>query len=108
MKRTAILSAAFGALAAAFMTVPANALPASSAKLLTTETSGAVQTVGYRGGHGGYNRGHGGGVRFFLGGRRHGGYAYGGGHRRNYAWGGYGRRGHGGGYGYGGGHGRRH
>lgn len=105
MKRTAILTAAFGALAAALMAVPAHALPASSAKLVTTETAAAVETIGYRGGYGGYNRGHNRGVRLFFGGRRHGGYAYGGGYQRNYQWN-LGRRG--GGYGYGVGYGRRH
>lgn len=114
MKRFAIMAAAFGALAATLSIAPANAFPVAPAKAISSDASGTVQAVRYRDGysnynrgHGNYNRGHGGGVRMFFGGRRHGGgYAYGGGHRRNYSWG-YGRRGHGYG-GYGGGHGRRH
>lgn len=105
MKSTAILSAAIGALAAAFVAVPANALPAVPGKLTAANASDAVQTVRY----GEYRRGHHRGIRlFFGGGRRHGGWGNYNGWRGNY-----GRRAHRGyGYGYGrgdgGGHGGGH
>lgn len=99
MSRSALISAVFGAVAAAVMAVPANALPASPGNLTANTVAGAseqVQSVAYRG----YRRNHGGGIRFFLGGRRHGD-----------GWGNYyGRRDHGrrAYRGYGSGYGRGH
>ncbi len=85
MSRTAIMSTLFGALAAVFMAMPANAVPTSPSKLVTENVVGSFQTVGHRRG---YRRGHGSGVRLYFGsGRRH--HGGGGGHHR--------RRGHGGG-----------
>ena len=109
MSRNAIVSAIFGALAAAVMVVPANAAPASAANLRFTDAAASVQTVGH---HRGYQRGHNQGVRLFFGSRRHGnGWA-----NNNNGWrGNHGRRnqhgnGYGSGYGRGngGGHGRSH
>ena len=69
MFRTAIASAIFGALAATFMVMPANAVPTSPSKLVSENVVDSVQTIGHRRG---YRRGHGAGVRLFLGSRRHG------------------------------------
>lgn len=91
MFRTAITSAIFGLLAATFIAMPANAVPASPSKPVTENVVGSVQSIGHRRG---YRRGHGSGVRLFLGTRRHGG--------------GWGMRGHGGRAYRGRGHGRRH
>ncbi len=102
MSRSAIISALFGALAAAFMAIPANALPASPSKLVTENVVGSVQTVAHRRG---YRRGHGSGVRLFFGGRRHGG-DWGNDGRRQHEGRAY--RGSGGRYGRGMGHGGRY
>ena len=75
MFRAAITSAIFGALAATFVVMPANAVPTSPSKFVSENVVGSVQTIGHRRG---YRRGHGAGVRLFLGSRRghHGGRAY--------------------------------
>lgn len=102
MSRKTVTAAIFAAVAAGFFALPANAAPASPGNLaagIKSESARVVQAAGYRSRHGGYRR-HGGGIRLYLGG----------GHRRNWVYGG-GRRGHG--YnsyrgGYGGGHGGGH
>ncbi len=86
MSRAPIVAALFGVLAAVWMAVPANAVPASPSKLVTENVVGSVQTVGHRRG---YRRGHGSGVRLYFGsGRRHHG---GGARRRGHGGGGMGR-----------------
>lgn len=80
MKSTAILSAAIGALAAAFVAVPANALPAVPSKLTAAYGTGAVQTAHY----GEYRRGHNRGIRLFFGGGHGRQWGNHGGWRRNY------------------------
>ncbi len=85
MKSTAILSATIGALAAAFVAFPANALPAVPGNLTAANASDAVQTVRY----GEYRRGHHRGIRLFFGGGHGRQWGNQGGWRRNY-----GRRNH--------------
>lgn len=64
MKSKAILSGVIGALAAAFVTLPAHALPAVAGKLTATSVNSSVQTAHY----GEARRGHHRGIRLFFGG----------------------------------------
>lgn len=80
MKSKAILSAAIGALAAAFVTLPANASPAVPGKLTSTTANSSVQTAHY----GEARRGHHRGIRLFFGGGHGRQWGNHGGWRRNH------------------------
>lgn len=78
MSRTSIVSLAAGAVAAAFMIAPANALPASPVNLAAAISNAGAEKVHYEE----YRRGHNRGIRLFFGnGRQWGNH---GGWRRNY------------------------